>query len=137
MDTISPVRRSKNMRRIPSAGTAPEMAVRRLVHSLGYRYRLRKKDLPGKPDLVFAPRRKVIFVHGCFWHQHTEPSCRIVREPKSNRGYWAPKLNRNKQRDVEHEDALGRAGWETLTIWECEIERDVQSVEHKLRAFLD
>ena len=137
MDTIPPSRRSENMRRIRSAGTAPEMAVRRLVHSMGYRYRLRKKGLPGKPDLVFGPRRKVIFVHGCFWHQHTEPGCPIARSPKSNREYWVAKLNRNSERDAEQEDALCQAGWEALTLWECEIERDMASVGSKVRAFLE
>ncbi len=136
MDTIPPSRRSENMRRIRSAGTAPEMAVRRLVHALGFRYRLRKKDLPGKPDLVFGPRRKVIFVHGCFWHRHQDSACPIAREPKSNREYWVAKLNRNKQRDAEHEDALSRAGWEALTVWECEVESDIESVERKVMAFL-
>lgn len=107
-----------------------------MVHSLGYRYRLRKKGLPGKPDLVFGPRRKVIFVHGCFWHQHPDPGCSIVRKPKSNREYWGAKLLRNSQRDAEHEDALGQAGWATLTLWECQIERDMAGVESRVREFL-
>ena len=125
------------MRRIRSAGTAPEMAVRRLVHAMGYRYRLRKKDLPGKPDLVFSPKRKVIFVHGCFWHRHQDPACPIAREPKSNREYWVGKLNRNRQRDAEHEGALSETGWEALTVWECEIKSDSASVERKVREFLE
>lgn len=108
-----------------------------MVHSMGYRYRLRKRGLPGKPDLVFTPRRKVIFVHGCFWHQHADPNCPIVREPKSNRDYWVAKLNRNSQRDAEHEAALRQAGWATLTLWECEIDRDMAGVERQVRAFLE
>ena len=124
------------MRRIPSIGAAPEMAVRRLAHSIGYRYRLHRKDLPGKPDLVFGPRRKIVFVHGCFWHQHPASSCPIVREPKSNQDYWTAKLRGNRQRDLEHEDALRRLGWETLTLWECEIKDSLQQVERKLREFL-
>lgn len=95
--------RSENMRRIRSKDTAPEMAVRSLAHRLGYRYRLHRKDIPGKPDLVFPGRRKVIFIHGCFWHQH--PGCREGRPPKSNTAYWLPKLERNMERD---KDALAR-----------------------------
>ena len=94
MDKISVARRSANMRAIRSTGSRPEMAVRHLVHGMGYRYRLHAKQLPGKPDLVFASRRKVIFVHGCFWHQHPKAGCRDARPPKSNLDYWQPKLER-------------------------------------------
>ena len=137
MDTISPDRRSENMRRIRSSGTAPEMAVRKAAHAMGYRYRLHLKGLPGKPDLVFRSRRKVVFVHGCFWHQHAEPGCRVVREPKSNQGYWSAKLERNRERDVEHERQLIEGGWQVLTIWECEVEADLDRVTRRLQAFLD
>ena len=98
MDKLTPERRSENMRRIKSKGMKPELAVRKIVHGMGYRYRLHRKDLPGKPDLVFGPARKAIFVHGCFWHQHTE--CREGRPPGSNTGYWGPKLARNIERDA-------------------------------------
>lgn len=108
------------MSAIRGKGMKPEMLVRRLVHSMGYRYRLHRKDLPGKPDLVFGPRRKVIFVHGCFWHQHNEKKCLDGRRPKSNVGYWAEKLARNVQRDVEHQAKLEKMGWNVLAIWECE-----------------
>src|SRR5215469_11136426 len=118
MDQISPQRRSENMARIRSRGTKPEMLVRRIAFGLGYRFRLHRKDLPGKPDLVFASRRKVIFVHGCFWHQHSE--CREGRPPKSNAGYWGPKLRRNLERDAAHLKALTDLGWESLVVWECE-----------------
>lgn len=118
MDKISPQRRSANMRAIRSKGMKPEMLVRRLVHSLGYRYRLHRKDLPGKPDLAFIGQRKAIFVHGCFWHQH--PGCREGRVPGSNTGYWGPKLARNAERDRENEARLRAAGWRVLTVWECE-----------------
>src|SRR5258708_1102032 len=99
-DKLSPERRSENMRQIKSKGTKLELVVRRVVHGLGYRYRLHREDLPGKPDLVFGPTRKVIFVHGCFWHAHDDPSCREGRVPHSNKNYWGPKLSRNKERDV-------------------------------------
>ena len=112
--------RSENMRRIRSKDTAPEMKVRRLVHAMGYRYRLHKTGMPGKPDLVFTARRKVIFVHGCFWHQHA--GCAEGRSPKSNLGYWIPKLERNQQRDKEILTQLKTAGWDALTIWECEVQ---------------
>ena len=121
-DTVTPKRRSEIMSGIRSKGMRPEMTVRRLLHSMGYRYRLHCRDLPGKPDLVFPARRKVIFVHGCFWHQHADPGCGIVRLPKSNREYWLPKLERNVARDVKHREQLRDLGWEALVIWECEVE---------------
>ncbi len=109
------------MANIRSKGMKPELIVRRLTHSMGYRYRLHRKDLPGKPDLVFPARRKVIFVHGCFWHQHADPACKIARRPKSNLDYWLPKLQRNVERDAEHRDRLSALGWQVLVIWECEV----------------
>lgn len=132
-DTISKERRSENMRRILSKGTKPEMAVRKLVHALGYRYRLHKKDLPGTPDLVFSPRRKVIFVHGCYWHQHQ--GCRIGRPPASNTAYWVTKLARNVERDTAAINALTAAGWNVLVIWECET-CDSIKMEERLCRFL-
>lgn len=113
----------------------PEMAVRRIVHSLGYRYRLHRKDLPGRPDLVFGPKRKVIFVHGCFWHGHEREGCLDARRPKSNTGYWNPKLTRNKERDAERIKQLEALGWEVLVIWECET-KDETSLRIRLNAFL-
>src|SRR5690242_18805908 len=109
------------MRRIRSKDMKPELAVRRLVHALGYRYRLHRKDLPGKPDLVFGPKRKVIFVHGCIWHGHEREGCLEARRPKSNTGYWNAKLARNKEGDAERVTELEQQGWKVLTIWECEI----------------
>ena len=108
------------MSRIRSKGMKPEMVVRKLVHGMGYRFRLHRKDLPGKPDLVFGPRKKVIFVHGCFWHQHDDPACKITRRPKSRLEYWGPKLSRNVERDRQAKDTLTELGWKSLTIWECE-----------------
>jgi len=124
--------RSENMRRIKSRDTAPEMMVRRLVHGMGYRYRLHRADLPGKPDLVFAARRKVIFVHGCFWHMH---GCKLSHTPGSNTGYWLPKLARNRKRDAEHAASLKSLGWKRLVIWECEL-RQLEKVRQRVAKFL-
>jgi DNA mismatch endonuclease (patch repair protein) len=135
-DTLSAARRSANMSRIRSKNMKPEMVVRSVVHRLGYRYRLHGRDLPGKPDLVFRPRRKVIFVHGCFWHGHDNPACLDGRQPKSNQGYWVPKLQRNKERDRAHIATLKKSGWAVLTIWECET-RDTAALAHRLHIFLD
>lgn len=111
------------------------MAVRRLVHGMGYRYRLHGKTLPGKPDLVFASRRKVIFVHGCFWHQHPKAGCLDGRPPRSNRGYWRPKLARNKERDRLAQAALKKLGWSVCVIWECETKNEAR-LKRRLIAFL-
>ncbi len=125
--------RSANMRAIRSKDMLPEMTVRRLVHRLGYRFRLHGKDLPGKPDLVFASRHKVIFVHGCFWHSH---GCPCAHLPKSNLDYWLPKLERTQARDKRNIDVLSANGWTSLVIWECETaESDTMSA--RVRAFLD
>ena len=136
MDKIPPERRSENMRRIKSGDTSPEMLVRRTVHGMGYRFRLHGRNLPGKPDLVFAGRRKVIFVNGCFWHCHEDPECKIARLPKSNRDYWLPKLERNKHRDAENIKALKEDAWEVLTVWECETV-DREFLKSTLTEFLD
>ena len=126
------------MSRIRSKGMKPEMIVRQLVHGMGYRYRLHRNDLPGKPDLVFGPCRKVIFIHGCFWHQHPDPDCKIARLPKSRLDYWIPKLERNFERDCEHQNQLEREGWKVLTVWECEIRsKEGNSLPGRLRAFLE
>ena len=124
--------RSANMRAIRGKDMLPELKVRSLVHKLGYRFRLHWKDLPGKPDLVFGPRRKVIFVHGCFWHSH---KCRIAHIPRSNQAYWGPKLERNKTRDGKNIEALQAEGWKALVVWECEA-RDERGLRKRLRAFL-
>jgi DNA mismatch endonuclease (patch repair protein) len=127
------VDRSENMRRIRSKGMLPELAVRSMVHRMGFRFRLHRKDLPGKPDLVFVSRRKVILVHGCFWHSHK--ACKTAHMPKSNLAYWGPKLERNQARDARNIEALSAAGWKSLIIWECET-REVKSVARRIRAFL-
>ena len=135
-DTVTAKRRSEIMSNIRATGMKPEMAVRRLVHAMGYRYRLHRKDLPGKPDLVFRKLRKVIFVHGCFWHQHDAPGCQIARRPKSNRRYWLPKLDRNVARDAEHLGLLTELGWDVLIVWECEVTATTRTAE-RIRRFLE
>lgn len=135
-DAISKSRRSRNMAAIRSKDMKPELKVRSLVHRLGYRYRLHTKDLPGKPDLVFRPRKKVIFVHGCFWHQHAKQSCRDGRAPKSNLGYWAGKLARNIERDARHLAGLRKMGWRVLVVWECETSKLKPALERRLQKFL-
>ncbi|SCY13399.1 very short patch repair endonuclease [Nitrosospira sp. Nsp13] len=134
MDSVTPTRRSEIMGRVSSRDTKPEMMVRRIVHAMGYRYRLHAKDLPGKPDLMFRSRRKVMFVHGCFWHRHN--NCALARLPKSRQDFWLPKLDANRQRDTKNERALREAGWDVLTIWECEL-RDAAQLEIRIRDFLD
>ncbi len=119
--------RSKNMK--------PELAVRKLAHRLGFRFRLHRKDLAGKPDLLFPKYRAVIFVHGCFWHQHSAPGCLDGRPPKSNLAYWGPKLARNSERDAKCRASLEAEGWRVLVTWECET-RDRAMLAEKLEAFL-
>lgn len=131
---VSPATR-KVMRANKAKDTKPEMAVRRLVHGMGYRYRLHRKDLPGRPDLVFGPRKKVILVHGCFWHRHLDPACKVASIPKSRLDFWLPKFEANRARDEASEAALKRAGWDVLTIWECHL-RDVDHVRETLEGFL-
>lgn len=128
-------RRSAIMRAVRSKDTGPEMIVRRLVHGLGFRYRLHRRDLPGAPDLVFAGRRKIVFVHGCFWHGHD--CARGARRPKANADYWLAKIGRNVERDRRNLHLLEAAGWRVLTIWECELLKGRRALlEEKLQAFL-
>lgn len=121
------------MRAVKGSNTAPEIAVRKMAHALGYRFRLHRKDLPGCPDLVFVRLRKVIFVHGCFWHGHF---CkRGARVPVTNRSYWEQKIERNRLRDSRSRRALTGLGWKSLIIWECEL-RKPAAVHRKLSRFL-
>lgn len=136
MDNLSPTERSAQMARVRAKGSRPEMAVRRLVHALGYRFRLHRRDLPGTPDLVLPRHRKVIFVHGCFWHRHSDPACKLARLPKSNVEFWTDKLERNRTRDVEQQERLTALGWQNLVVWECEL-RQTEQVVNKVRAFLE
>ena len=120
------------MQAVKSKDTAPEMIVRRRLHRLGYRYRLHQKDLPGSPDIVFASRRKTIFVHGCFWHGH---DCSKGRLPKSRQDYWRPKLERNFARDKANVDRLNSLGWQVLTVWQCELV-DLDKLTERIDRFL-
>jgi DNA mismatch endonuclease (patch repair protein) len=127
MDTFTPAERSAVMKRVRGKDTQPEMAVRSIVHRLGFRYALHRRDLPGNPDLVFPARARVIFVHGCFWHGH---SCRAGRNrPSSNTDYWTAKLDRNRARDGSNRRRLLNLGWRVLVIWECELKN-----QERLRA---
>jgi DNA mismatch endonuclease, patch repair protein len=123
------------MQAIRSKDTKPELQVRRLLHRLGYRFRLHRRDLPGKPDIVLPGRRKVIFVHGCFWHSHPNPACRNSQQPKTNEQYWEEKLSRTRERDSAAVAALNSSGWEVLTLWECEL-GEADSLERRLSDFL-
>lgn len=122
------------MARIRAKDTKPELLVRRMVHRMGFRFRLHRANLPGKPDLVFASRRRVIFVHGCFWHLHSP--CRHYRYPQSGLDFWGPKLEANRRRDRVTRVALRRLGWRVLVVWECQT-RDKKAVERRLRSFLE
>ncbi|PQO26446.1 very short patch repair endonuclease [Blastopirellula marina] len=135
-DIFDPETRSEIMRRVRSSDTQPERIVRSLAHRLGYRFRLGRRDLPGSPDLTFPGRRKVIFVHGCFWHQHR---CAKGRRPlpKQNADYWRKKLSRNQQRDRQTLKSLRKLGWKTLIVWECETKRgNWPRLAQKLQKFL-
>jgi DNA mismatch endonuclease, patch repair protein len=134
VDRLTKKQRSENMRKIKSKNSKPELLVRSLVHRLGYRYRLHDHSLPGRPDLVFPRRRKVIFVHGCFWHIHHQ--CKLAHVPASRQEYWQPKLQRNKARDQAHRRALTRCGWRSLVIWECEA-GNPEAITARLKSFLD
>ena len=134
MDTLTPRERSARMALVRGKDTKPELLVRRLVHGLGYRYRLHRRDLPGTPDLVFPGRGKVIMVHGCFWHRHE--GCALARLPKSRGDFWLPKLTTNAERDASNTRALRRLGWGVMTIWECQL-RDTAALASRIRRFLD
>lgn len=133
MDRILPARRSWLMARVASKNTSPELLLRRILAQLGYRYRLHPADLPGCPDIAFRGRRKAIFVHGCFWHQHD--GCPKARPPKSRLGYWGPKLARNRERDAQVLTEIAALGWSVIVVWQCEL-RDMAAVAERLVRFL-
>ena len=133
MDTFSTEKRSSVMRAIKGKDTKPELVVRSLVHRLGYRFRLHRRSLPGCPDLVFVARKKVIFVHGCFWHGHAE--CKDGRLPKSNLDYWTNKIAKNQRRDSRAVRRLRADGWGVMTIWECQTS-NIDAMAARLRRFL-
>ena len=133
MDNLTPAERSERMSRVKGRNTGPERVVRRVVSSLGFRYRLGMKGVPGRPDLVFKGRRKAIFVHGCFWHRHA--GCALARLPKTRQDFWVPKLEANRGRDERNLARLQGEGWQVLVIWECEL-GDLTSVSHRVEQFL-
>jgi len=133
MDNLTAEQRSKQMSLVRSRDTKPELLVRRAVHALGYRYRLHRTDLPGKPDLVFSSRKKVIFVHGCFWHGH---KCKLGRMPKSSLEYWRNKIATNKARDRRTLRRLRKLDWECLTVWECSLHDECWLAE-RIKRFLE
>lgn len=134
MDIWSKDKRSKVMARILSKNTMPEQRVRRILSSLGYRYRLNVNKLPGKPDIVLRKYKAVIFVHGCFWHLHSR--CRDGTIPKTRTDYWREKLLKNKTRDAYNISTLRKQGWKVLQLWECEVEHRPEKVINKLKKFL-
>lgn len=133
MDTLSRERRSALMGRVRQKGTTPELIVRRLAHRLGYRFRLHRRDLPGTPDVVFPRLRKVILVHGCFWHGHR--GCRLATVPKTRTDFWLQKIETNRERDAKVKLQLKRDSWHVYTIWECET-RNIPLLERRLRRLL-
>ena len=133
MDVLNKEQRSYCMSRIRKTDTTPELTVRRIVHRMGYRFRLYRRDLPGCPDIVLSRHQKIIFVNGCWWHRH---NCRLGRrEPKSRQSYWLPKLKGNKDRQKKNCLLLRKQGWKVMTVWECWT-RDVEKLEKRLRDFL-
>ena len=135
MDILTPEQRSERMSRVRGRDTKPEMLVRRLTHGMGYRYRLHRRGLPGSPDLVFPSRMKVIFVHGCFWHRHLDPECKLARLPKSKLDFWGPKLETNRERDERNLVLLAELGWDVLVIWECQT-NNREELQARIREFL-
>src|ERR1700722_7719675 len=132
VDNRSPESRSALMSRIGGKNTAPELVVRRLLHALGYRFRLHRRDLPGTPDIVLPSRKKAIFVNGCFWHAH---GCRIGRPPKSRQEFWLPKLEKNRAKDGRNKRALRNRGRGALTLWQCQT-KSQDRLSAQLRSFL-
>ena len=133
MDRLSPAARNLHMGRVRRANTKPEWIVRRLLHQLGYRFRVQWKGAPGRPDVAFPGKRKIIFIHGCFWHQHE--GCRLAHIPRTRRGFWEAKFKRNRQRDARDLSQAQEEGWETLVVWECET-NEPMALEATLRDFL-
>ena len=132
MDRVPQETRSRIMSKVRSRNTRPEILVRSLLHHLGFRFRLHRKDLPGRPDIVFPSRNKVLFIHGCFWHQH--PGCGKARLPQTRTEFWTAKLQRNVQRDTENVQELSERGWTVLTVWECETKNLATLTEKLLRS---
>lgn len=134
VDFLSPSERSERMSRIRSSNTAPEVALRRAMHALGFRFRLHSKGLPGKPDIVLPRYKTVIFVHGCFWHRHR--GCKVATTPKTNTEFWIEKFDRNVVRDARTREQLERLGWRVIVVWECEL-RSANQVAGAVRRVAD
>lgn len=134
MDKLSPEDRSRLMASIRGKNTKPELVVRRMLHAMGYRFRLHRRDLPGTPDIVFVARRAVIEVRGCFWHQHR--GCSNARIPATRVDYWQPKLAANAARDIRNLKSLRQLGWRIAVVWECQVRQDTGKVARKLQRFL-
>ena len=132
-DTLSPQKRSRLMSRIRGKNTKPELLVRSLLHSMGYRFRLHRRDLPGNPDIVLPRHGVCIFVHGCFWHLHSK--CKDARIPKTRTAWWRKKLEGNATRDKRQAAALRRLGWRVITVWECQTEKPARLLK-RLQAIL-
>ncbi|PZQ96722.1 MAG: very short patch repair endonuclease [Cereibacter sphaeroides] len=133
IDHVAPARRSFIMSQVRQKNTGPELVLRKALHALGYRYRLHRRDLPGSPDIVFPSKRKVIFVHGCFWHGHT---CRYGKLPRSRVDYWQQKIETNKERDRLVFTLLNEAGWVAFVVWQCEL-RELEGILASVTEFLD
>lgn len=132
VDRLDTGRRTRLMQKVGVKDTGPEVSVRSMLHKMGYRFRLHRRDLPGTPDIVFPGRKTALFVHGCFWHMH---GCNKGRLPKSRLEYWEPKLQGNKVRDDRNTKALLALGWKVIVIWQCEL-RDEQTLQSRLRTLL-
>lgn len=134
MDVFSKEQRSKIMSRVGGKNTKPELVVRSLIHKMGYRFRLHRRDLPGNPDIVLPRNKKAVFVHGCFWHGHE--GCPRAKRPDTNKSFWDQKLNKNMDRDRENIKNLKALGWDTLIVWTCEV-KDADTLKNKLLSFLE
>ena len=135
-DNLSRADRAKCMSRIRSRDTKPELIVRSMLHSEGFRYRLHRRGMPGCPDIILARYRVAVFIHGCFWHWHPDPNCPIASLPKSNVDYWLPKLTRTRNRDLENISQLEKEGWRVSVIWECQL-ADREKVLRDFRKLLE
>ena len=133
MDVHQPKTRSYNMSRIKGKNTKPELVIRKLLWRKGYRYRIHYRKLPGKPDLVFPGRKKVVFINGCFWHKH---DCKYFKWPETNSNFWQDKINRTAQRDNENYETLKRMGWHSIIIWECKIKNNITEAIDEIEKFL-
>lgn len=136
MDTLTRSERSKRMALIRSKGTKPELQIRKIARACGQKFELHASDLPGKPDLVFRRRKRVIFVHGCYWHRHPDPRCALARLPKSKLRFWIPKLTENRRRDLRNIYKLRRLGWHVSVIWECQL-KDPNLLVGRIKRFLE